>query len=168
MIHQVTNLPLELGCNRNLMISLFCDTHITQRIAEAQRQNDYSVEQPKGIRLGYMGHLTFIADQVVRLLERSINDLGSDVESICKAEDWQEYVSKTLRDTKERDRQQLGGQRPNTLAGLSMLSLVGNDDDEDDDDDDDERTNILGGAGSSAAELANDQVSNRYIMLIVY
>ncbi|KAI9594283.1 SIT4 phosphatase-associated protein-domain-containing protein [Syncephalis fuscata] len=151
MVHQVTNLPLELGCNRELIISLFCDAQITRRIAAAQRQNDYSVEQPKGVRLGYMGHLTFIADQVVRLLERSIGDLGNAVEVICAAEDWQEYVGKTLRDTKERDRQQLGGQRPNTLAGLSMLNLVGNDDD-DDDDDDDEGGGVLGGAGSSAAD----------------
>jgi hypothetical protein len=150
MVHQVLNLPLDVGCNRHLIESLFCDAHITQRITSAQRRNDMSVEQPKGVRLGFMGHLTFIADQVVRLLERSGKELGPAVAQYCAAEDWQEYVSKTLRETKERDHQQLGGQRPSTMTGLSMLNLVGDDDEDDEDDEDD--------AHGSVSDLASDQV----------
>ncbi|RKP09045.1 SIT4 phosphatase-associated protein-domain-containing protein [Thamnocephalis sphaerospora] len=150
MVHQVLNLPLDVGCNRNLVVSLFCDAKITCRITSAQRTNDFNVEQPKGVRLGFMGHLTFIADQVVRLLERSTSELGAAIEPYCTAEDWQEYVSKTLRETKERDHEQLGGQRPSALAGMSMLNLVDNDDDDEEDDEDGER--------QASRNLASDQV----------
>lgn len=36
-------------------------------------------EKPKGIRLGYMGHLTFIAEEVVKLLDRYAVEIGEKV-----------------------------------------------------------------------------------------
>jgi hypothetical protein len=47
---------------------------ITKKISNAQRQNDFEVEQPKGVRLGYMGHLTYISDEVCKLWEKCADE----------------------------------------------------------------------------------------------
>ncbi|RKP13482.1 SIT4 phosphatase-associated protein-domain-containing protein, partial [Piptocephalis cylindrospora] len=107
MVHQVLNIPLETPCNLRLIQSLFRDGHLSHRITQAQRQCDYEAEQPRGVRLGYMGHLTFIADQVVRLFERSKEDLG--LEEYVEDPEWKAYVEGTLRETREKDRITLGG-----------------------------------------------------------
>ncbi|CAG8442666.1 6534_t:CDS:10 [Ambispora leptoticha] len=108
MIAQIFNRRMDIGRNKELAISVFTDGKLTKRITEAQKTNEKKVKEPKGVRLGYMGHLTFIAEEVVKLLDR----YAVDIEYI-EAPEWQEYVSKTLRETRERDRAPLGGQRPN-------------------------------------------------------
>ncbi|KAJ3137421.1 hypothetical protein HK100_000690 [Physocladia obscura] len=85
---------------------------LTARITEAQRRNDYEVEQAKGVRLGYMGHLTYISDEVVKLFEKCLDDFEPDVSGLINSDDWQEYLSGILKETKDRDRQALGGVRP--------------------------------------------------------
>jgi hypothetical protein len=85
------------------------------------------------MRLGYMGHLTFISDEVCKLIEKC----ASDFEDECKGdkflfilyldlslpffsfilefieiEEWQTYLSGVHFETKERDNQNLGGVRP--------------------------------------------------------
>ncbi|KAI8814145.1 SIT4 phosphatase-associated protein-domain-containing protein [Cladochytrium replicatum] len=111
---------------RKLVITIFVDGHLTKRITEAQRQNDYAVEQPKGVRLGFMGHLTYIADEVVKLIEKCQPDFAEELKDYLQAEDWQEYVSGILRETKERDRQPLGGVRPSAVnQHVSMVGEMG-------------------------------------------
>ncbi|KAK9768391.1 sporulation-induced protein [Basidiobolus ranarum] len=127
ILHQILNLPYEVEVNKNLILSVFNDADITSRITNAQKLCDSTTENVKTIRLGYMGHLTFIAEEVVRLIEKS-PEVAADVRDLIEAEAWKEYVSKTLREIKERDQQPLGGQRPNILNGF-------NDTDDDDDDD---------------------------------
>ncbi|CAG8482913.1 23181_t:CDS:10 [Rhizophagus irregularis] len=100
---------------------VFTDGHLTKRITNAQRLNDSEVEEPKGVRLGYMGHLTFVSEEVVKLLDRYAVEIGEKVREYIEAEDWQEYVSKTLRETRDRDRAALGGARP-TVDGGDMAS----------------------------------------------
>ncbi|ORX98993.1 SAPS-domain-containing protein [Basidiobolus meristosporus CBS 931.73] len=124
ILHQVLNLPYEVDVNKGLILSVFNDAGITSRITDAQKLCDSTPESPKTIRLGYMGHLTFIAEEVVRLIERC-PEVAADVKDQVETEAWKEYVSKTLREIKERDQQPLGGQRPNLLNGF-------NDTDEDD------------------------------------
>ncbi|KAF9578298.1 hypothetical protein BGW38_005981, partial [Lunasporangiospora selenospora] len=63
------NLGIHEGWNRRLTISIFKDGQLTKRIADAQRLCDHEFAQPLGVRLGYMGHLTYIADETVKLLE---------------------------------------------------------------------------------------------------
>ncbi|CAG8748013.1 33261_t:CDS:2, partial [Racocetra persica] len=126
MIAQIFNGRMDIGYNKALAISVFTDGQLIKRITKAQRLNDYEVEQPKGVRLGYMGHLTFIAEEVVKLLDRYAVEIGE------KAEDWQEYVSKTLRETRERDRAPLGGQRPSNHDSMSPSREESDDDDDDD------------------------------------
>ncbi|CAG8596141.1 1259_t:CDS:10, partial [Dentiscutata heterogama] len=132
MIAQIFNGRMDIGYNKALAISVFTDGQLTKRITKAQRLNDYEIEQPKGVRLGYMGHLTFIAEEVVKLLDRYAVEIGEKVREYIEAEDWQEYVSKTLRETRERDRAPLGGQRPSNHDSMSPSREESEDDDGDD------------------------------------
>ncbi|KAJ3355557.1 hypothetical protein HDU83_003224 [Entophlyctis luteolus] len=116
--------PLEIKMKevsvvfKKLVISILVHGNLTVSIANAQRRNDYEVEQPKGVRLGYMGHLTYIADEVTKLTEKCIDDFDQDVLEMVNSDDWQEYLSGVLNETKDRDRQPLGGVRP-THTGQS-------------------------------------------------
>ncbi|TPX65063.1 hypothetical protein SpCBS45565_g05457 [Spizellomyces sp. 'palustris'] len=109
---------------RKLVLSIFKDGELTKRITKAQRDNDFEVTQPRGVRLGYMGHLTYISDEVCKLLEKCSEDLSQEIGDLIGAEDWQEYVAGVLRETKERDRQPLGGVRPNAGPQQNHLPLV--------------------------------------------
>ncbi|CAG8565225.1 7450_t:CDS:10 [Funneliformis mosseae] len=119
MITQIFNGRMDMGYNKTLAISVFTDGQLTKRITMSQRLNDSEVEKPKGVRLGYMGHLTFIAEEVVKLLDNYAVEIGEKVIDYIAAEDWQEYVSKTLFETRKRDREPLGGHRPNTHDSMS-------------------------------------------------
>ncbi|KAJ3160426.1 hypothetical protein HDU86_000760 [Geranomyces michiganensis] len=109
---------------RRLVLSIFKHGELTKRITKAQRENDYNVAQPKGVRLGYMGHLTYISDEICKLVEKCNEDLAQEVGDLITADDWQDYVSGILRETKERDRQPLGGVRPNAGAQQHQVPLV--------------------------------------------
>lgn len=93
---------------------------LTFKIIEAQQRNDAEVLGAKGARLGFMGHLTYIADEVCKLVEKCAGDFVDEhgVQIPLAHPDWDTYVNGILRDTKERDRQFLGGARPMQLGGL--------------------------------------------------
>ncbi|KAJ1984697.1 sporulation-induced protein [Dimargaris cristalligena] len=163
MLHQILNLPFALECNRALILTTFKDAKLTTRIAEAHRLNQAECEKPKGVRIGYMGHLTGIAEEVVRLFERCTSPLLEQLEEYMNDEAWREFVA-ALREARERDRLPLGGEKPtdniNMLARLQDSSYMESmnedmdedgphDDDDDDDDDEDEEgyNGIRGGMG---------------------
>ncbi|PKC10964.1 SAPS-domain-containing protein [Rhizophagus irregularis] len=133
MIAQIFNGRMDIGYNKALAISVFTDGHLTKRITNAQRLNDSEVEEPKGVRLGYMGHLTFVSEEVVKLLDRYAVEIGEKVREYIEAEDWQEYVSKTLRETRDRDRAALGGARPSNHDSMSPSREESEDEEEEDD-----------------------------------
>ncbi|KAK3821063.1 MAG: Extragenic suppressor of kinetochore protein 1 [Benniella sp.] len=151
------------GWNRRLTISIFKDGQLTKRITDAQRLNDYECAQPKGVRLGYMGHLTYIADETVRLLELyAQTSLLSTLYEYIDMEDWWNYVSKILKETKERDAQVLGGSRPNMIESHKPTIDDGNDDDFIDDNDDEygNGSDFIGGVGGGhEGDVASDQAS---------
>ncbi|KAJ3116164.1 hypothetical protein HDU96_010273 [Phlyctochytrium bullatum] len=168
-----------------LVVSILLEGRLTERITQAQRANDYNVGQPKGVRLGYMGHLTYISDEVCKLIDKCSADFDGQVKAMVVAEEWQEYLNGVLRETKERDRQPLGGVRPTQttqplavplVTGLSGFGAGGNLDDSDigvtpgrgagaggnkesatsGDGSDDEDDDLSGGIGASAGEFAGD------------
>ena len=60
-----------------------------------------------------MGHLTLIAEEVVKFTERHPPELlGNAVLSAVMKDAWIEYVEQTLAETRERDNAILGGVRP--------------------------------------------------------
>ncbi|KAI9358621.1 SIT4 phosphatase-associated protein-domain-containing protein [Zopfochytrium polystomum] len=104
-----------------LVSSILIDGELSAKIIDAQKRNDEGEKLPRGTRLGFMGHLTYIADEVCKLIEKC----GADFEveggapNIVHPE-WDAYVNGGLQETKERDRQLLGGTRPTQLEQLPM------------------------------------------------
>jgi len=118
-LHQICNGRMDLGYNRELVISVFKDGRLTQRIVEAQKLNDELCEQAKGRRLGYMGHLTFISDEVIKVLASYPDEIYAVVKDSLDLDAWDSYINGPLRETKLRDRVPLGGIKP--AGGLDGL-----------------------------------------------
>lgn len=70
--------------------------------------------KPNGIRLGYMGHMVLIAEEVVKLFARFPEEIHEVVRPHIPEPAWSAYCQTTLRETRERDLLQLGG-------GISMV-----------------------------------------------
>lgn len=75
-------------------------------------------QQLDRMRLGYMGHLTLIAEEVVKFTERHPPELLSElvIDKVINP-DWNHYVEVTLTETRERDNAILGGVRPDQTLG---------------------------------------------------
>lgn len=117
IVQQVFNGPMDRGYNRSLAIDLFQTGRITERIVEGQQRSDEAQAQ-KNMRLGYMGHLTLIAEEVVKFTERHPPEVLSEaVLDKVTSRQWNDYVENTLSDTRERDNAILGGIRPDVAVG---------------------------------------------------
>ncbi|ORX48429.1 SAPS-domain-containing protein [Piromyces finnis] len=101
-----------------LTISILKEGELTKKIVKAQRLNDFEVEQPRGIRLGYMGYITHISDEICKLIDTTGSALNKSLGKTLKNEGWIEYASKILPETKFQDCQPLGGERPNNTTLL--------------------------------------------------
>ena len=75
------------------------------------------------MRLGYMGHLTLIAEEVCKFVDRHPPELlGDDVVERTARQEWISYVEGTLTETRDKDNAVLGGVRPdprNMAGGLA-------------------------------------------------
>jgi len=105
-------------CSYKLTISILKEGELTKKIVKAQRLNDFEVEQPRGIRLGYMGYITHISDEICKLIDTTGSALNKSLGKTLKNEGWIEYASKILPETKFQDCQPLGGERPNNTSLL--------------------------------------------------
>ncbi|KAK3299437.1 SIT4 phosphatase-associated protein-domain-containing protein [Chaetomium fimeti] len=136
IVQQVFNGPMDRGYNPTLAISLFEAADITNQIINGQLASEKSQAENK-TRMGYMGHLTLIAEEVVKFTERHSPELLSEVvlEKVM-AQDWVNYVEGALAETRERDNAILGGVRPEVAmsrasgqglmgAGFSGLNSIG-------------------------------------------
>lgn len=114
---------MDRGFNRSLAIDLFESGHITEQIVQGQRRSD-EAQRTKNMRLGYMGHLTLIAEEVVKFSERHPPELLSVtvMENVLNP-DWIDYVERTLSETRERDNAILGGVRPDMSMGHRQAVL---------------------------------------------
>lgn len=126
VVQQVFNGPMERGYNCVLAIDVFKTGRITEQIIEGQRRSDES-QKTKHMRLGYMGHLTLIAEEVVKFSERHSPEMLTQLvmDDVLNAE-WVQYVEQTLSETRERDNAILGGVRPEMSLGQrhALLSAV--------------------------------------------
>jgi len=141
VVQQVFNGPMDRGFNRSLAIDLFETGDITMRIVDGQKKSDEAQARNK-MRLGYMGHLTLIAEEVVKFTERHPPELLSEsvLEKVMNGE-WITYVEVTLAETRERDNAILGGVRPDMSVGprQAVMNAVN-------------AANNFGGASSALAE----------------
>lgn len=95
--------------HRELIISIFHDAKLTVRIVKAQRINDSIMQRPRGNRLGHMGHITLISDEIFKLLEAHGDDLKEVLKAELEHDDWHEYGELSYRETKIKDALVLGG-----------------------------------------------------------
>jgi len=114
---------MERGYNRSLAIDLFETGRITERIIEGQQASD-KAQSETHMRLGYMGHLTLIAEEVLKFTERHPAELLSQsVLDKVMSQSWVDYVEQTLAETRERDNAILGGVRPDMSVGPRQAVL---------------------------------------------
>lgn len=136
LIHQVLTGRIDTGFNRELTISLFRDARLMHRIIEGSKRNDiersvcicYFVgngfilcchsAKPKGVRLGYMGHLTLISEDVINSLEHFPPDLRLVVAQYAPQPEWDEYATGGYKETKKKDSSLLGGGKPVIAPGI--------------------------------------------------
>ncbi|KAI8636934.1 SIT4 phosphatase-associated protein-domain-containing protein [Parasitella parasitica] len=119
-LHQIFNGQMSREPNRQLVLSIFNDGHLTDRIVKAQELNDIECAKPKGTRLGYMGHLTFISDEIIKVFEGYPESIISALDDSVDLNKWHQYCMKQLVETKRRDRYPLGDTRThNTLAMIA-------------------------------------------------
>ncbi|KAH7929628.1 SAPS-domain-containing protein, partial [Leucogyrophana mollusca] len=112
LIHQILTGRVDGGLNRELTVALFRDAQLMQRIVDGQKQNDAESAKPKGVRLGYMGHLTLISEDVIGALEHYPPDLRLVIEQHAPQPAWEDYVTGRYNETKKRDTSLLGGGKP--------------------------------------------------------
>lgn len=123
VVQQVFNGPMDRGYNRSLAIDLFQTGQITERIIQGQTHSD-DVQSKTNMRLGYMGHLTLVAEEVVKFSDRHPPEMLSQVVlDKVTSQQWNEYVESTLSETRERDNAILGGVRPDLSLGPRQAVL---------------------------------------------
>jgi SIT4-associating protein SAP185/190 len=123
VVQQVFNGAMDRGYNRNVAMDLFETGRITDRVIEGQERSDQSQKEQK-MRLGYMGHLTLIAEEIVKFTERQAPEtLAPPILDRIMAQSWIDYVENVLSETRERDNAILGGVRPDPTGGPRQAVL---------------------------------------------
>ena len=110
IVQQVLNGSMDIGFNKFLAIDIFASGAITNKITESQRLcSEYEAEH-LGMRLGYMGHLTLIAEEVVKFIQLyPVNTVSKLIDEKVEDEVWEQYVSNVLYDTRKKYNAILGG-----------------------------------------------------------
>ena len=125
LIQQIFNGKLDAGPNRELCLAAFGrgPKGLIPRVLDAIDENRRIIAKPGGVRLGHMGHLTLISEEIVKLFYNNPRDILPYIpnESFDKMR-WEAYVEGTLRETRERDLQPLGG---GVSLGLQQSASAG-------------------------------------------
>src|SRR6267154_4876238 len=79
----------------------------------------FSSAKPKGVRLGYMGHLTLISEDVITALDHFPPDLKQVIEGHAPQPAWDEYVRGRYKETRKKDTSLLGGGKPAVVGSLA-------------------------------------------------
>jgi len=106
-VEQMISHILE-GENEILKIHLLKDAGLLHRICQASKSNEEDMAKPKGIRRGYMGHITAISMNIVNTAA-----LVPAVENVLQEDDeWKSFVKGALATTRERESKIIGGYMP--------------------------------------------------------
>ncbi|KAF8584092.1 SAPS-domain-containing protein [Ramaria rubella] len=120
LVHQILTGRIDGGLNRELIIALFRDARLLHRIVEGHEENVVRSRQPKGVRLGYMGHLTLISEDVISALEHYPEELAFSLRKYAPQPAWDHYVNGGYRETRQRDTSLLGGGKPVVAPGTGI------------------------------------------------
>lgn len=111
IIQQVFNGPLKSGYNRFLLSDLLTSARLTDKIIEGNHQCVIS-EETIGVRLGYMGHLTLIAEEVAKFVEyideMRVTFTHDGILNVINEAKWQEFMNTTLAETRDKYNAVLG------------------------------------------------------------
>lgn len=114
---------MDRGYNAYVAVDLFETGRITEQVIEGQERSDRA-QGERGMRLGYMGHLTLIAEEIVKFIERQPQEtLSQSIVAKITDPTWVQYVEHTLSETRERDNAILGGVRPDMALGPRQAVL---------------------------------------------
>jgi hypothetical protein len=80
------------------------------------------------MRAGYMGHLTFISDEIMKLFEGYPETIVFAIKDDVDMESWTAYCSNELKETKDRDQLPLGGLRPTEEMDIPQSDEEDNED----------------------------------------
>lgn len=110
IVQQVLNGSMDIGFNKFLAIDLFHSGEITEKIVRGQELCAEYEQTHNGLRLGYMGHLTLIAEEVVKFIQSfPPHSLSELIDSRIESQSWEDYVTNVLLDTREKYNAILGG-----------------------------------------------------------
>lgn len=110
IVQQVLNGSMDIGFNKFLAIDIFSSGEITGRITESQKLCTEYEQEHLGLRLGYMGHLTLIAEEVVKFIQLyPVNTMSELIDGKVEDAAWESYVSNVLYDTRKKYNAILGG-----------------------------------------------------------
>lgn len=127
ILQQLFNGDMDVAINRKLTISAFKDAHLIETILEGARRNRASSEGPRRIRLGYMGHLNLIAEEIVKLMERYPLEIGNYVQDHFTTE-WEKFLNEDLSDYRAKESAPLAGGRPSgNHSGMQNWSNLDSD-----------------------------------------
>ncbi|ODV88994.1 hypothetical protein CANCADRAFT_18024, partial [Tortispora caseinolytica NRRL Y-17796] len=179
IVQQIFGGPMEDSYNPYLAIDLFDGCQITERIIQGEKQSKESEETYK-VRMGYMGHLTLIAEEVVKFTAQiAPESLADVVYDKVNSPEWEKYKSQTLASTRQKYNAILGGDQNEELfdghlndammtawarsgSGRALL-LQGVGDSDDDDGADEERGEERGeeeGDGDSFAQYMSQEINS--------
>lgn len=111
IVQQIFNGPLKTGYNRFLLADLLIQANITKLIMDGDKKcADY--EKETGLRLGYMGHLTLIAEEVAKFSayveEMKVTFTDPAIPESLNEPMWKEYTETVLAETREKYNTVLG------------------------------------------------------------
>lgn len=116
IIQQIFNGPLKSGFNRFLLKDLLTNAEITNLITEGDK-DCLKQEEDKKPRTGYMGHLTLIAEEIVKFSayidEMNISFSTESITNSLNDPSWKSYVETTLAERREKYDIVLGDIPPN-------------------------------------------------------
>ena len=139
IVQQVFNGRIDQGYNQFLILELFDKCDITNLIINAYNLC-LDIEVTSNVRLGYMGHLVLIAEEVVKFSSIFQNNKFNDPEiddliySKLVEPSWVSYVTNVLTETREQYNCVLGGIKTDEFQQGDFLNpsaiILGNSEDE--------------------------------------
>ncbi|GAA5996265.1 uncharacterized protein JCM10292_007496 [Rhodotorula paludigena] len=131
VLQQIFHGRLDRSLDRQLVESVFTQGQLCQRVLDGHKANDEAAAARPNMRLGFMGHLSLIAEETVKLFER-FPELQQSVAAFVPQPEWDSFVTTTLRETRERDLQPLGGGRGGLNLSMNKAPSSSSLSDEDD------------------------------------
>lgn len=172
IVQQILNATMEIGYNKHLAVDLFDRCHITKLIVNGHNKC-IEYEEKTSLRLGYMGHLSLIAEEVVKFISLDIHHTtakASIIDEAIEDPEWKQYVDETLADIRNKYNAVLGsdGKQMNEHDMNLFQRVYGSGEYDDDEEEDDDvvlegNDNMVNGyMDSEGNEVGSDKFS-RYI-----